>query len=509
MKRATALAVCGTILAACADPTPTGVGSFSAVATEPLALFGSWHTTSSMGVARYISGATSSNLTGKIYVAGGHNFGSPGSTFQSFDPTTNTWLTLASMPFGDYGHVLVANAAGDKLYAIGGYTGTGPRADVRYYDVAGDAWVSLPPLATGRAFGRGVRGTDGRIYVSGGFVQGPGGLQRSATAVVFDPATGVWSSIASMSTVRVHHAMAAGPDGRIYAMAGEGPFNNDMNSAEVYDPATNAWSPIAPLATPRSVTSGTHGLDGRIYAIGGRQFGTPMSSVEVYDPATNTWSAATSLNEPRWGLAAATDPAGRMFAVGSGDFPGTTTAEWVATVLLNSPPSASAGGPYATIQGSAVAFDASASSDPDNDALTFDWSFGDGSTLANGGATPSHTYPSAGTFTVTVTVGDGTVTSTATAMVTVQTPAQAASALGGVIDGLLADGVISPQVAGQLLSSVNAVAASLANGNSTAALGQLGALGNKIKAALKSGKMDEATAADLLAYCQQLRASIE
>ncbi len=53
-----------------------------------------------------------------------------------------------------------------------------------------------------------------------------------------------------------------------------------------------------------------------------------------------------------------------------------------------------------------VAFDASGSSDPDHDALTFAWTFGDGSAAATG-ATPSHTYAAAGSFTATVTVSDG------------------------------------------------------------------------------------------------------
>jgi PKD repeat protein len=50
-------------------------------------------------------------------------------------------------------------------------------------------------------------------------------------------------------------------------------------------------------------------------------------------------------------------------------------------------------------------FDAAHSFDPDKDALTYSWQFGDGQT--GSGVAPAHTYASAGTRTVTLTVDDG------------------------------------------------------------------------------------------------------
>src|SRR4029079_14531769 len=50
------------------------------------------------------------------------------------------------------------------------------------------------------------------------------------------------------------------------------------------------------------------------------------------------------------------------------------------------------------------AFNGAGSSDPDGTIAGYAWTFGDGATGA--GATPSHTYAAAGTFTVTLTVTD-------------------------------------------------------------------------------------------------------
>ena len=58
-------------------------------------------------------------------------------------------------------------------------------------------------------------------------------------------------------------------------------------------------------------------------------------------------------------------------------------------------------------------FDASASSDANNDPLTYAWQFGDGTT-STAGPTASRTYASAATRTVTLTVSDGTLTNSTT-----------------------------------------------------------------------------------------------
>jgi len=96
-----------------------------------------------------------------------------------------------------------------------------------------------------------------------------------------------------------------------------------------------------------------------------------------------------------------------MLAVNDGqvDSEVATTTATIAVPPANRAPTADAGGPYTGETGAIVNFDGTASSDPDGDALMYLWDFGDG-TLADG-ATPTHAYSAAGSYTITLVVNDG------------------------------------------------------------------------------------------------------
>jgi PKD repeat protein len=80
------------------------------------------------------------------------------------------------------------------------------------------------------------------------------------------------------------------------------------------------------------------------------------------------------------------------------------------------------GGPYTGAKKKPVTFDGTRSTDPDGDALSYVWDFGDGSTPASG-ATPMHEYATWGTYVVTLTVSDtGGLSATQTTTATISPP---------------------------------------------------------------------------------------
>jgi len=91
----------------------------------------------------------------------------------------------------------------------------------------------------------------------------------------------------------------------------------------------------------------------------------------------------------------------------------------------NRAPVAKAGPNQSVRVNQVVAFDGSASFDPDGDPLTYLWNFGDGTPPVSG-ATAEHVYGRPGLYTVTLTVKDRTVSASASSSVTVNdTPGNA------------------------------------------------------------------------------------
>ncbi|MGZ5482172.1 MAG: PKD domain-containing protein, partial [Pyrinomonadaceae bacterium] len=141
---------------------------------------------------------------------------------------------------------------------------------------------------------------------------------------------------------------------------------------------------------------------------------------DAFDPTPQIWTMNS-------------DGSGQINLSNSGDVD--LSPSW-ATGSANQAPIANAGGPYSGIVGQAVTFNGSGSFDPDGTIISYSWTFGDGT---NGsGATPTHTYASAGTHTAALTVADNsgnagsttgsvTITANTSPTVSITSPANGAS----------------------------------------------------------------------------------
>ncbi len=314
---------------------------------------------------------------------------------EAYDPAAGTWTAIASP--GGWCCGGTASGGDGRIYVLGGeWESDGSLSRVSAWDPRTNTWAAVRPLGTTRDVVAAATGPDGRVYALGGAENGDS-RRVLASVEVYDPVADSWSAVAPMQQRRWYHAATRGPDGRIYVFGGLDGFT-PLTSAEAYDPATDSWTLLAPLPASRYGAAAVAGADGLIYLVGGAvNNGGDGRSVVTYDPAANSWSDAPSLAGGRIQLAATLGQDGQVYATGGFDAQGAVAAsvERFNTapsppVPTNRPPVASAGADLALecVAGSADALlDGSASSDPDQDLLSFAW-VESGTTLATG-ATPT------------------------------------------------------------------------------------------------------------------------
>jgi PKD repeat protein len=153
---------------------------------------------------------------------------------------------------------------------------------------------------------------------------------------------------------------------------------------------------------------------------------------------------------------------------------GTSTSK----VTIVAPPVANAGGPYTGIEGVALNFSASGSTDPQGESLTYTWDFGDGNT--GSGVAPTHAYAAFGTYSVKLTATNTSgLSNTATVQVIVPNGRAYASqkALSGAHIYLFAANIAGYGGMGLAASSTNA-SVSLLSATSTGESDSVGAYVN-------------------------------
>ena len=298
-----------------------GASRVSVLVPRPM---GSWTTKRPLPLQLLDAGGTV--LDGKLYVVGGKTASGPRRTMYVYDVATDTWTTGPSLPLA---YPAVENPAvvttNGKLYIFGGSTDafSGAVGNAAVYDPATGQWTMLASMSSARG-GLTARVIGSRVYVAGGMDSAGASL---STLEIYDLATNSWSSGAAMATRRDNLGSAALGDklyvfgGRTRNADGSSP-NGTLATVEMYDPATNTWVPRAPMPTGRrTMAIGT--LGGRAQVMGGERTadGLTFPQNEEYDPVTDSWRALTSMVTPRHGAVAGTHN-GVVYVAGGGPIAG-------------------------------------------------------------------------------------------------------------------------------------------------------------------------------------------
>ncbi len=124
--------------------------------------------------------------------------------------------------------------------------------------------------------------SNGQVLVVGGF-SGVG--DYLASAELYDPTTGVWTTTGSLATARYHHTATLLSNGQVLVAGGIG-VAGTLATAELYDPATGVWMPTRSMANAREEHTATLLFSGNVLVSGGDDYPNPIvASSELYKSA--------------------------------------------------------------------------------------------------------------------------------------------------------------------------------------------------------------------------------
>ena len=256
--------------------------------------------------------------TGVLLVGGGHWNGSDTVLSASavlYDPEAVTWSSAGSMTTPRWMETVTLLPSG-KVLVAGGGLGYSTSADVaatktaELYDPATNTWSNTGSMTTARLCATATLLPSGKVLVAGGAAsnQGPG----VASAELYDPASGTWTSTGPMPRPVADHSATLLGSGEVLVAGGYAGSAFDYGpiprtGTALYDPASGTWSSAASMRQPHSLHGSALLASGKVLVVGGYGPTSAMGEAEVYEPATDTWEdtgAMSSLHQQSPGVTA-------------------------------------------------------------------------------------------------------------------------------------------------------------------------------------------------------------
>jgi len=284
---------------------------------------GTWSSAGTMNDPRALAAGVLLNTT-TVLVAGGAtpNGAKALSSAELYHITSNTWTLTGSMQTarGEEGMIRLPNGT---VLVAGGYNSSGSLATAEIYNPRTGTWTSTGSLNVARAapvlMPVTINGQREVLAIGGNDIASNMAL---ASCELYNPATGQWKLTGSMSSPRVFFIAARLGNGQILVAGGTTSFGSngqDLSSAEEYNPATGKWTTIASMSVARIAAASATISQGRILVAGGyNSTNGILTSSEYFDPSSGTWTTAAAMLKGRQEAVMAYDPASGTALIAGG-----------------------------------------------------------------------------------------------------------------------------------------------------------------------------------------------
>jgi N-acetylneuraminic acid mutarotase len=211
-----------------------------------------------------------------------------------------------------------------KVLVVGGYQYFSQLASAELYDPASGTWSTTGSLNLRRDGHTATLLPDGKVLVAGGSVYNGGFFGGSSidSVELYDPANGIWTATGTLVTSRSGHTAELLPNGKVFVAGGLNTVypaqNTFLRSAELYDPANGTWAVTGSMSTPRLDHTSTLLPSGKVLVAAGADYGRTLASAELYDPASGSWTTTGSLGNARGGHTATLLPNNKILVAGGG-----------------------------------------------------------------------------------------------------------------------------------------------------------------------------------------------
>ncbi|HTF68131.1 MAG TPA: galactose oxidase-like domain-containing protein, partial [Edaphobacter sp.] len=242
-----------------------------------------WTQISTMNAARWYPTNTALP-NGDVLVVSGEITPSTTNTLpQVWQLATNTWRSLTSAQLFQPLYPMMFVAPNGLVFNVG------PDRITRYLNTSGTgAWTTVGNFnySGTRDYGSAVI-LDGKVLIAGGDGATTGPATNTAEILDLNATNPTWQFTSPMAIARRQHNLTILPDGKVLASGGSGGFgfdngNSPVYASEIWDPATGNWTTMDSVTVYRGYHSTALLLpDGRVLSAGGELTG---ASAEIYSP---------------------------------------------------------------------------------------------------------------------------------------------------------------------------------------------------------------------------------